>query len=145
MAEEPHTPHALKRPDWKRNLEDAIGYIKDDGMKIPEAVVLAFGVSKWSWYRWREEALEDINNGYTGTNLITTVRRLSRADAASSRALSRKARDLALDDEDPSEDMLKFLLERRHGYKKESKKEVAVEAKDDFNFNINIVDSKKEE
>ena len=62
------------------------------------------------------------------------------ADANSERKLTRKARELALDDNNT--EMLKFLLERRHGYKKQTQQEVEVATKDDLNFNINIVDSK---
>lgn len=137
-----HHPHALGS-DWKSKTNKACRYIKDDGMKVNEAVTLVFGVNEKVWFRWRKEALEDIENGFTGTTLQKVVTQLCQADVEAGRLLSRRARDLALADESNVE-MLKFLLERRHGYKKESKKDVEVSTKDDFNFNINITDSKKE-
>ena len=140
-----HEPDAFRTGQkWKGKMKKAISYIEDDGMKVPEALVLAFGVSKSTWYRWKDEALKDWENGFTGTNLQNFVTEICKADMNSGRKLTRRARQIALDEEEPSIDMLKFLLERRHGYRKKSKEEVEVKATDDFNFNINIVDSKKE-
>ena len=64
------------------------------------------------------------------------------ADSDSERRLARRARELALDENTPNTEMLKFLLERRHGYKKQTQQDVEIATKDDLNFNINIVDSK---
>ena len=136
-----HDPYTLGN-DWKTKTDKVARYVSEDGMKINEALTLVFGVHKRTWDKWRRWALEDYENGFTGTRLQTVVTKLSQADMEAGRFLSRKARDLALKEDNV--EMLKFLLERRHGYKKESKKDVEVSTKDDFNFNINITDSKKE-
>ena len=137
-----HDPYSLHE-GWKGKTKKAVKYIQEDGMRINDAVTLVFGVHKRTWDKWRRWALEDYEKGFTGTRLQNVVTQLSQADMEASRFLSRKARDLALKEDNV--EMLKFLLERRHGYKKESKKDVEVSTKDDFNFNINITDSKKEE
>lgn len=136
-----HDPYTLGS-DWKSKTDKVARYVSEDGMKINEALTLVFGVHKRTWDKWRRWALEDYENGFTGTRLQEVVTKLSQADMEAGRFLSRKARDLALKEDNV--EMLKFLLERRHGYKKESKKDVEVSTKDDFNFNINITDSKKE-
>lgn len=140
-----HEPDAFRTGQkWKGKMKKAISYIEDDGMRIPDAIVLAFGVSKSTWYRWKDEALHDWENGFTGTNLQKFVTEICKADVNGGRKLTRRARQIALDEENPSVDMIKFILERRYDYKKKSKEEVEVSTKDDFNFNINIVDSKKD-
>lgn len=139
-----HYPYAL-RTDYKEKLDNAIRYIQEDGMKMEDAVALAYGIYPKRWYYWVQDALDDIDKGMTNTPLVNVVLKLHQADAESSRRLSRRARDLALDDEEPSIEMLKFLLERRHGYKKQTQQEVEVSTPDDFSFNINITDSKKDD
>lgn len=138
-----HDPIALGS-NWKSKTNKAVEYIEEDGVKVNEALSLAFDVHEKTWFRWRNWALEDIEKGYTGTRLQTVVTKLCQADIEAGRRLSRRARDLALAEESNVE-MLKFLLERRHGYKKESKKEVEVATKDDLNFNINLTESKPKE
>lgn len=136
-----HRPNTLAH-GYKANLKKAVKYIEEDGLKIHQAVSLAFGITQRTWNIWEKNAIEDLENGFTGTELLDVYFTVLSADANSERKLTRKARELALDDNNT--EMLKFLLERRHGYRKKSKEEVEVKATDDFNFNINIVDSKKE-
>lgn len=139
-----HYPYAL-RTDYKEKLDNAIRYIQEDGMKMEDAVALAYGIYPKRWYYWVQDALDDIDKGMTNTPLVNVVLKLHQADAESSRRLSRRARDLALDDEEPSVEMLKFLLERRHGYKKQTQQEVEVSTPEDFSFNINITESQKKD
>lgn len=138
-----HHPTALG-DDYKGKVTKCAKYIKEDGMKVPEAAMLVFGISQSTFYRWKKEALDDFSDGRTGTPLQYVIKELYKADVDSSRKLTRRARQLALDENEPNIEMLKFLLERRYGYKKQSKKDVEVSTTDDFNFNINITDSKKE-
>ena len=137
-----HRPNTLAH-GYKANLKKAVKYIEEDGLKIHQAVSLAFGITQRTWNIWEKNAIEDLENGFTGTELLDVYFTVLSADANSERKLTRKARELALDDNNT--EMLKFLLERRHGYKKQTQQEVEVATKDDLNFNINIVDSKKRE
>ena len=134
-----HRPNTLAQ-GYKANLKKAVKYIEEDGLKIHQAVSLAFGITQRTWNIWEKNAIEDLENGFTGTELLDVYFTVLSADANSERKLTRKARELALDDNNT--EMLKFLLERRHGYKKQTQQEVEVATKDDLNFNINIVDSK---
>lgn len=136
-----HRPNTLAH-GYKANLKKAVKYIEEDGLKIHQAVSLAFGITQRTWNIWEKNAIEDLENGFTGTELLDVYFTVLSADANSERKLTRKARELALDDVSPNTEMLKFLLERRHGYKKQTQQEVEVATKDDLNFNINIVDSK---
>ena len=138
-----HNPKALGE-NYKAKTAKCVEYIKEDGMKVREAAMLVFGISYSTFSRWKKEAIDDLTDGWTGTPLQYVIRELYKADVASGRKLTRRARQLALDEEEPNVEMLKFLLERRHGYRKQSKKDVEVSTTDDFNFNINITDSKKE-
>jgi len=137
-----HRPNALAH-GYKTKLRKAVKYITEDGLRIEKAVALAFGISDKRWYVWQKQAREDEENGFTGTELLNVYHAIMAADSDGERKLARRAQDLALDEINPNTEMLKFLLERRHGYKKQTQQEVEVATKDDLNFNINIVDSKK--
>ena len=137
-----HYPYALRK-DYKKKLDKTIDAIHD-GMKVESAVALGFGIYPKRWYYWIDEAMEDIENGINST-LVKTVLKIVQADAEAERSLSRRAREIALDSEDPSVEMLKFLLERRHGYKKKSAQEVEVSAPEDLSFNINITNSENKD
>lgn len=141
-GQEGHYPYALRK-DYKKKLDKTIDAIKD-GMKVESAVALGFGIYPKRWYYWIDEAMEDMENGIKSP-LVNTVLKIVQADAEAERSLSRRAREIALDSEDPSVEMLKFLLERRHGYKKTSAQEVEVSTPEDFSFNINITDSQKKD
>lgn len=140
-----HYPNALKgtRNEFDKKLEKAYNYVKEDGLTLPEAANLAFGIYPKRWYYWVNEAVEDMKAGFNAreSRLIRTVLYLTKADAEHRRRFTKKANEVALDDENPSVEMLKFILERRHGYKKQQQQEVEVSAKDDLSFNINIVES----
>lgn len=140
-----HRPYALVNEiETRENTQEAIAMIKD-GVPIADAVSAAFNVSPKRWYYWVKDAEEDIDKGYKNTELIDLVLALTAADIKVHRKFSKRAQDLALDDEEPSVEMLKFLMERRYGYKKTSSKEVEVSTPDDFNFNINITESKNKD
>jgi len=139
-----HYPRAM-RTDYKEKLDNAIKYIEEDGMKVEDAVALAYGIYPKRWYYWVKEALEDIDNGITSSPLIHAVLKITQADSNSQRSIARRAREMALDKENPSPEMVKFLLERRYGYKKQTSQEVEVSTPEDFSFNINITDSSKKE
>lgn len=139
-----HRPYALiNEIDTRENTNKAIEMIQD-GIPIADAVSAAFNVSPKRWYYWVKDAEEDIDRGYRSTELIDLVLKLTAADIAVHRKFSKRAQDLALDEEEPSVEMLKFLMERRYGYKKQSSQEVEVSTPDDFSFNINITESSKD-
>ena len=137
-----HEPYVLKK-NWKANMKKVTEYIQEDGLRVDKAVALAFGVHEKTWFMWQKYVQEDEENGYHDTKLMQVYYGVIKANAKGERKMARKANEMALVDGNP--EMVKFILERRYGYKKTSAKEVEVATKDDLNFNINIVDSKKEE
>ena len=139
-----HRPHTFVH-GYKANLRKAVKYVQEDGMKIEKAVALAYGVAPSTWFKWKENAETDIANGFTGTELMYVYNQLMTADSSAERRLVKRATEIATDEVSPNVDMLKFLLQTRHGYKKTSAKEVEVATKEDLSFNINIVDSKKKD
>lgn len=136
-----HEPITIKK-GYKTQLKKAKQYIQEDGLRIEQAVALAFGVHEKTWFNWQRMVREDEEKGFTGTRLMEVYYGLIQANAGGERKVSRKAMELV---EEGNPEMVKFILERRFGYKKTSAKEVEVATKDDLNFNINIVDSKKED
>ena len=140
-----HRPYALiDAIETRANTKEAIAMIKD-GVPIADAVSACFNVSPKRWFYWVKQAEEDIDKGYKNTELIDLVLALTAADVKVHRKFSKRAQDIALDEEEPSIEMLKFLLERRYGYKKKSAQEVEVSTPEDFSFNINITESKSED
>lgn len=137
-----HRPNALAH-GYKTKLKKAVKYVEEDNLKVDKAVSMAFGIRPRQWRRWEEMVVEDVNKGYSGTELMDVYFTLMEADGRCESKFTRKAGNLAL--EEDNVDMIKFILERRFGYKKQTQKEVEVATKDDLNFNINIVDSKKKE
>lgn len=136
-----HEPRLLQGKNYRQNMQKVKEGI-EDGLYPNEAVAAAFGCDKTRFSVWKRWALEDREAGYTGTKLQKVVERILGWDIRNKRIYTRKANKIALEDENV--DMLKFMLERRHGFKKESKKDVEVSTKDDLTFNLNIVDSKPE-
>lgn len=136
--EDYHYPHVM-RSDYKKKLDKAIELVKD-GLPAHAAVVKAYGVHESRWKVWVKDAIEDIEKGYEKTPLINAVIKISQADVDAHHRLMGKANEIAIDD--GNVDMIKFLLERRFGYKKKSQKEVEVATPEDFSFNINITEAK---
>lgn len=139
-----HYPNALRSPDQYEKEQEAIALIKD-GVPIADAVAAAYNVSPKRWYYWVKDAEEDIEKGIRSSDLISLVYKLTAVDINIHRKFSKRAQQLALDPDEPSVEMLKFLMERRYGYKKKSQQEVEVSTPDDFSFNINITESQKKD
>lgn len=134
-----HYPRAL-RNDYKKNLDKAIDAVKD-GLPPKEACMMVYGIAERTWYEWKEHAIEDAENGQENAPLVHLMCKLAKQDIETHKSLVKKGINLALDDENPNVEMLKFMLERRYGYKKQTTNEVEVSAPEDFNFNINITES----
>lgn len=138
-----HQPNRLlDKNGFSKKYERVIKHIKE-GMSPEGAVRLVFGIVRSTWFEWKNHAEDDIKAGFTAdeSNLIKLYEGIAAADMRTRRRLEIKSVEMATDEE-PSIDMLKFLLERRYGYKKKSQQDVEVSTKDDFNFNVNIVESK---
>lgn len=133
----PHQPFKLE-VDFEENLEKALNLI-ENGTNARDAVMIAFEITKETWYKWRKYYEEDVEDGFnnTASNLILLFEKISNADLTAKSNLEQRAYKRALTDETP--DMLKFVLERRFDYIKKNKSDVEVGTKEDTTFNINIV------
>lgn len=140
-----YAPKTLKyENDFEKNL-DLVLYHINQGSSPIDAVMMIFGISRRTWFVWKRKYEEDIAKGWTrrDSNLILLIEEISKADLRTKARLEARAVIRAETDESP--DMLKFVLERRYGYVKKSKKDVEVGTKEDTTFNINITESKPRE
>lgn len=138
-----HFPYALYRDnEYEEGKEEAIQAVKD-GMTTVDAITIAFQIHKSQAYKWIQFAEEDLEKGFTRqeSRLINLILCLASAELGLKRRLERRANDLALDPEETNVEMLKFLLERRHGYVKQTQNDIEVGTKEDTSFEINIVES----
>lgn len=134
-----HFPYKLRRDeDYERCFKECVKAVRD-GMTPSDAAQMVFRINRYQWSRWVAHAEEDIMKGFTeeDSRLIELVLTLAQEHLGLRRQLERRANKLALDD---SNDMLKFLLERRHGYIKQSQKDLEVSAKEEAPIKFEFVD-----
>lgn len=123
-------------PEKKKKILEGI----KDGMKPEDATRMVLGISHVQWQNWLNYFEDDITHGFdeTESHLIDLMLSMASEELTLRRRLEKRANSLALDDDNV--DMLKFLLERRHGYKKQTQKDVDVEVKDDIPVKFEFVD-----
>lgn len=136
-------PYKLEK-DFQANYEKAINYVKD-GLTVKDSCIAVFGITDRTFRNWEKSAIEDLEAGFTAeeSNLIKLIIGLSREDLELCRKLSKKAFDIALNDNDTK--MIQFLLKTRYGYTDKTTHDVELSSKDDYSFNINIVGMKEAE
>lgn len=145
MADKPfNSPAFGDEKEFDNRLDNALGYIKT-GTSPEDAIRICFNISRDTWYKWKRKYLEEVADGWTRrtSRLVLLFEEISKADLKTKSRLEARAVHRAETDE--STDMLKFVLERRYGYVKKSKKDVEVGTKEDTTFNINITESKPRE
>ena len=133
-------PYKLEK-DFKANYEKAISYVRD-GLTVKDACVSVFGISERTFRNWYNCALDDMEAGFneSESNLIKLIVGLSKEDAELNRKLSKKAFDIAINDDNVS--MLQFLLKTRFNYTDKTKHDIEFTNDKDVSFNINIVEPK---
>ena len=133
-----HHPNKLSK-NYKENKAKVLAAIKD-GMRPKDACIMTFGMLERQWRRWIEFVEDDIAHGFdeTESNLIDLFMAMAREELSLRQKLERKANNMALADDNV--EMLKFLLERRHGYTKQSKKDVDVAVKEEVPVKFEFVD-----
>lgn len=137
-----HFPYALYRDkDYKEGKENAIEAVKD-GMKVTDAIVLCFEIHWTQAYKWLKWAEEDLEKGFTSedSRLIELVLALAKEEYNLKRRLEKRANQLALDEEETNIEMLKFLLERRHGYTKQTQNDVDVTVNEEAPIKFEFTD-----
>ena len=106
--------------------------------------MMVFDINQSQFNRWLRHAEEDIIAGFTeeDSRLIELMIKIGREELNLRRRLERRANKLALSE---SNDMLKFLLERRHGYTKQTQKDIEVSTKEEAPIKFEFVDMKPTE
>jgi hypothetical protein len=123
-------------PEKKKQIIEAI----KDGMTPKDATMMVVGITRGTWQNWVKYAEDDMSKGFTeeDSRLIDLMLSMASEELTLRRRLEKRANRLALYEDNT--DMLKFLLERRHGYKKETKKDVDIEVKDEVPVKFEFVD-----
>jgi len=133
-----HHPDKLNdRNRFDDRYEEAIKCVRD-GLPPKDACVYVWGVSDKTYKNWLRWALEDVEAGFdeTESNLIKLMIGLAKEDANLHKRLSKRAIEMALDN---NTQMLQFLLKTRYGYTEKTKQEVDVSV-DDTPVKFEIVD-----
>ena len=142
-----HHPYALYKGISKEEflkMKAEVLELVHDAVKPKDAVMAIFHVTESAWYDWQDYYVDDLEKGYnrSESRLICLLDDLRKKDVTTQRLFTKRMKDLSL--KDGNVEATKFMLERRYGFKKESRKAVDVSTSDDFNFNINITNSEDE-
>ena len=127
----------LDRNRFDDRYEEALNCVRD-GLPPFDACVYVWGVSQRTYDHWLTWALEDVEAGFdeTESNLIKLMIGLAQENEKLHRRLSRRAIEMALDN---NTQMMQFLLKTRYNYTEKSKKEVDVSV-DETPVKFEIVD-----
>lgn len=129
-----HYPITLKKGGFEEFSSTVCELIKGG-----ERVVSAFnqaGLSQYQYYQWRRWYREELDDGLTDTPLIRLFSMVEASEAFAEKTLVDKIISIA---EDGDLDALKFVLERRYGWTKETKSNVQVESNQTGNLVLNLV------
>lgn len=129
-----HYPITLRRNGFDEFQSKVCGLIEGG-----ERVVSAFnqaGLSRYQYYQWRRWYKEELDEGLTDTPLIRLFTSVEASEAFAEKTLVDKVISLA---EDGDFDALKFVLERRFGWTKETRSSVQVDNHQSGNVVLNLV------
>lgn len=136
----PHSPAKLKdkkAETLKRQIIEGI----ESGLSLTDAFQYA-GLSRHTYQYWRRCYLEDVEAGYTNTNLIKFMNEVMRADSGLKKRISEAMLEKALDEKDTR--MLMYLADNRIGYANRRKNQLELGSGSN-NVQINIIDMKSVE
>ena len=133
-----HEPYHIDTNRKKEALEKKVIAAINDGLPVQDAFILA-GIPKDTYMRWKRECVEDIQNGYTGTHLISLMMNVAKADKQLYRGLS-KAMFKKANEGDTR--LMMYLADNRFGNANKRKNTLELEAREQNNVQINIIDMK---
>lgn len=127
-----------KQKSYENLLENVHKDVKN-GVELIDAIRLNAGVTRTAALQWRQAFIKELEDDKTDTPLIRLFTSGLKGDAK----LYRKVMKLVVDKaEEGDTNAMIYLAKHRLGYNSTKKQEVELSTKDDFSFNINIVDSK---
>lgn len=120
---EPHIPYKLRNTQKMRALAKRIAVsVEKQGLSIEDACVL-HGIPARTYFRWKQEALEDLDDGFTGTNLQEFIFTVTEADKKLLAKLNERMWDKV--DEGDARIMM-YLADNRFGYANKRKNTVEI-------------------
>ena len=119
----PHMPHKLKNTVKMRALtKRVVESIEKQGLSIEDACALE-GIPRATYFRWKQEALEDLEDGFTGTNLQEFIFNVVKADKKLLGRLNERMWD-KVDEGDVR--IMMYLADNRFGYANKRKSTVEI-------------------
>lgn len=115
--------------------KQVISSIEKGKLSIEDACVVN-GIPRETYYRWKREALEDLGEGFTGTNLQEFIFDITKADKQLLAKLNEHMWDKV---EEGDARIMMYLADNRFGYANKRKNTFELETKDDKGIEINIV------
>ena len=140
ILRKPHDPAKLKGKKAEKIKKDILDGIKA-GLPLGESFKYA-GLSRFTYQKWRNWWLEDLEEGYKDTNLINFMNEIMRADSGLKKRISEAMLEKAIDEKDTR--MLMYLADNRIGYANMRRNQVEL-ASGSNNVQINIIDMKSVE
>lgn len=134
-----HHPDRLCGRQYEQEKKEVLRAVKD-GMEPKDACMMIYGITPQTWYNWVKWTEDDIRAGFNAeeSRLIKLMTEMASHRLGLRHKLEKKANRMALKEDNV--EMLKFLLERKHGYEKKTKKDVDVGVKEDAPIKFEFVD-----
>ena len=141
VTRKPHDPVKLRNKKWitvKKKVLEGI----NDGLCLTDAFAYA-GVPRRTYQKWRNWAMEDTEDGFTGTNLQNLMNAAMEADSGLKKRISKAMTEKAIEERDTR--LLMYLGDNRLGYANKRKNQVELGSSGQNNVQINIIDMKSVE
>lgn len=135
VIRQPHMPKKLENTNTMRKLKRNVIEGIEKGLSVEDACILA-GIPRRTYYRWKAEAIEDLEDGYTGTNLQEFIFGITKADKKLFAKLNEHMWDKV---EEGDSRIMMYLADNRFGYANKRKNTLELETKEDKGIEINIV------
>lgn len=129
-----HIPYQLNTSQKRSHVLSVVKGAIRDGLDVAEGFML-LGIPESTYRRWCREAIQDLEDGFTGTPLQDVIFEIAEEDINLHRKLRRAMFKKA---EEGDSRMMMYLEDNRFGAANKRKQSVEIGAKDDNKFEINI-------
>lgn len=131
----PFMPYHLDtKAKYEKVRKEILGGIRD-GLPVKDAFIAA-GIAQYTYYEWQRRYVEDVRDGFTGTNFLKLMNEVMREDKQLFRRLSRKMMEKV--DEGDTRIMM-YMADNRFGYANRRKNTLELGSKENSDVTINIV------
>lgn len=119
----PHMPYRLQNGNTLKKLIREVTEQIEKGLSVEDACVVS-GIPRDTYYRWKKEALEDLEDGFTGTNLQKFIFEITKADKKLFARLNSHMWDKV---EEGDARIMMYLADNRFGYANKRKNTVELD------------------